>query len=222
VSHGPSVHNRLRAAAHSNLRQQEDAIIARANLVATASMHVHIDSSAKFYLPLFVANGVTGIRIMSGVPAHHRWREEVETGASVGPRMVIASAILDGPKQAIVSKMQQARVGILAGTDLGNPYLFPGFSLHDELAILVEAGLTPMEALQAATRNPARFLGREKDLGTVEQGKLADLVLLDSNPLADIHNTTKIHAVVANGKYYERATLDQMLANAEAAAAQGI
>ena len=89
------------------------------------------------------------------------------------------------------------------------------------MAILVEAGLTPREALEAATRNPARFLGREKDLGTVEKGKLADLVLLDSDPLADIHNTTKIHAVVTNGEFYERARLDQMLANAEVAAAQG-
>ncbi len=122
-------------------------------------------------------------------------------------------------RQAIVSKMQQAGVGILAGTDLANPYLFPGFSLHDELAILVEAGLKPMQALQAATRNPARFLGREKLLGTVQQGKLADLVLLDGDPLADIHNTTRIRAVVANGRFYDRATLDQMLAAAEAAAA---
>jgi imidazolonepropionase-like amidohydrolase len=123
-------------------------------------------------------------------------------------------------KQAIVSEMQQAGVGILAGTDLGNPYLFPGFSLHDELAILVEAGLTPTQALQAATRNPARFFGREKAMGTVEEGKLADLVLLDGDPLADIHNTTRIHAVVANGRFYDRAALDQMLADAEAAAAR--
>jgi imidazolonepropionase-like amidohydrolase len=124
-------------------------------------------------------------------------------------------------RQAIVGKMQQAGVGILAGTDLGNPYLFPGFSLSDEMAILVEAGMKPMEALQAATRNPARFLGRENDLGTVQKGKLADLVLLDGNPLADIHNTTKIHAVVVNGRWYDRAALDKMLSDAQAAAAEG-
>jgi imidazolonepropionase-like amidohydrolase len=347
-------------------------------------MHVHI--AWKFDLPLFVANGVTGVRTMDGDPEYRLWRNEVEVGALVGPRMVIASSIFDGPqsyfddhlkigspeeareavrkarregaefikihdllprdayfatidearkqglpvaghvpasvtpeeasdagqisiehltrmddlsldtegrgrtaalftrfkknrtwqcptlvmtrnyaslrdpsitndprvkyvspgrkeffrkvkdaglstqeeaarqriyhkKQAIVSKMQQAGVGILAGTDLANPYLFPGFSLHDELAILVEAGLKPMQALQAATRNPARFLGREKLLGTVQQGKLADLVLLDGDPLADIHNTTRIRAVVANGRFYDRATLNQILAAAEAAAA---
>jgi imidazolonepropionase-like amidohydrolase len=123
-------------------------------------------------------------------------------------------------KQTIVGLMQRTGVGILAGTDLANPYLYPGFSLHEELAILVEAGLTPMQALQTATRNPARFMGREKELGTVQKGRLADLVLLDADPLADIHNTTKIRAVVANGRLYDRAALDRMLADAEAAAAQ--
>jgi imidazolonepropionase-like amidohydrolase len=80
--------------------------------------------------------------------------------------------------------MHQAGVPFLAGTDTpGVPYVFPGFSLHEELALLVaEGGFTPLEALQAATRDSARFLGREKDLGTVEPGKLADLVLLDADP----------------------------------------
>ena len=106
----------------------------------------------------------------------------------------------------------------LAGTDTpGVPYVFPGFSLHDELALLVaEGGFTPLEALQAATRDPARFFGREKDLGTVEPGKLADLVLLDADPLADIHNTTKIVAVVANGRLLPRRELDRLLADVEA------
>src|SRR5262249_6332302 len=79
----------------------------------------------------------------------------------------------------LVRAMHRAGVSFLAGTDTINPFVFPGFSLHDELALLVaEGGFTPLEALQAATRDPARFLGREKDLGTVEPGKLADLVLL--------------------------------------------
>ena len=347
-------------------------------------MHVHI--SAKFYLPLFVANGVTGVRTMDGDPEYRLWRRGVEEESVIGPRMVIASPVMDGPKSffddhvklanadearaavrkarqegaefikvhdmvprdayfalidearqqglpvaghvplsitpeeaseagqvsiehvtqmddlnlygkgrgrttallarfrknhtwqcptlvmkrsyaslrdptitndprvkyatpgrrefnqkvtdaglsaqeqvkrrrayqqnlALVVMMQRAGVGILAGTDLANAYLYPGFSLHDELAILVEAGLTPMEALQTATRNPARFLGREKEVGTVQQGKLADLVLLDNDPLANIHNTTKIRAVVANGRLYDRTALDQMLAHGEAAAA---
>lgn len=112
----------------------------------------------------------------------------------------------------VVGAMQRAGVGILAGTDVLNPYCFPGFSLHDELELLVSAGLTPMEALQAATWNPARFLGREKELGSVAKGKLADLVLLDANPLESIGNTRRIGAVVANGRLYSRAELDAMLA----------
>ncbi|MDB5336688.1 MAG: hypothetical protein JWN70_2307 [Planctomycetaceae bacterium] len=118
----------------------------------------------------------------------------------------------------LVRAMHQAGVPFLAGTDTpGVPYVFPGFSLHNELALLVvECGFTPLEALQAATRNPARFFGREKDLGTVEPGKLADLVLLDADPLADIHNTTKIAAVVANGRLLSRPELDRMLADVEA------
>ncbi len=118
----------------------------------------------------------------------------------------------------LVRAMHKAGMPFLAGTDTpGVPYVFPGFSLHDELALLVaEGGFTPLEALQAATRDPARFLGREKDLGTVEPGKLADLVLLDADPLADIHNTTKIAAVVANGRLLPRRELDRMLADVEA------
>lgn len=119
-------------------------------------------------------------------------------------------------ERQLVGAMHRAGVPLMAGTDVGNPYVFPGFSLHDELALLVAAGLTPMEALQAATRNPAQFLG-EKDLGTVQQGKLADLVLLDADPLADIRNTTKIAAVVVRGRLMEREALDHLLAKVEAA-----
>ena len=127
-----------------------------------------------------------------------------------------AAMQLSGPKrEEVVGKMQRAGVGLLAGTDTPNPYCFPGFSLHDELARLVESGLTPMESLQAATLNPARYLNRLKDLGTVQSGKLADLVLLDADPLQDVHNTTKIRAVFANGRFYDRAALDQFLRDAE-------
>jgi imidazolonepropionase-like amidohydrolase len=118
----------------------------------------------------------------------------------------------------IVGAMRRAGVEILAGTDLGNPYVLPGFSLHDELALLVKAGLTPMEALQAATRNPARYLGRLDSTGTVEKGKLADLVLLDADPLADIANTQKIDSVILNGRLIPKAELQRMMAEVEAAA----
>ncbi|MEK6325324.1 MAG: amidohydrolase family protein [Acidobacteriota bacterium] len=117
----------------------------------------------------------------------------------------------------VVGAMRRAGVEFLAGTDALNPYCFPGFSLHDELVLLVNAGLTPMEALQAATLNPARFLGKEKELGTVEKGKVADLVLLEANPLKDIRNTQKINAVTIRGKLIPKSELEQMLATVEAA-----
>src|SRR5262249_18107059 len=104
----------------------------------------------------------------------------------------------------LVSVIRRANVEILAGTDTANPYCFPGFGLHDELALLTKAGLTPMEALQAATRNAAKYLGLLDSCGTVEQGKIANLVLLDADPLAEISNTQKINAVVVGGKLFDK------------------
>jgi imidazolonepropionase-like amidohydrolase len=118
----------------------------------------------------------------------------------------------------IVGLMYRAGVPILAGTDAMNPECFPGFSIHDELALLVDAGLSPLGALQAATRNAAQFMGQLDRRGTIEAGKIADLVLLDADPLADIHNTRSIRAVVLNGKLYPRESLDAMLLNAQALA----
>jgi hypothetical protein len=116
--------------------------------------------------------------------------------------------------------MFRAGVPFMAGTDTAaGVHVFPGFSLHDELALFVQAGLSPLQALQTATVNPARFMGRLADLGTVERGKLADLVLLDANPLEDIANTRKIHGVVLAGRYFDRTDLDHMLAGVAAAAA---
>jgi predicted amidohydrolase YtcJ len=114
-----------------------------------------------------------------------------------------------------VRLLKEAGVVLLAGSDVGVPLQVPGVSLHVELGRLVEAGLTPLEALQTATLNPARVLGMADSLGTVEPGKLADLVLLDANPLEDIRNTQKIRAVVADGRLSRRADLDQLLAGVE-------
>jgi len=115
----------------------------------------------------------------------------------------------------LVGDMHRAGVELLAGTDTNplNPVV-PGWGLHEELALLAESGLTNMEALQAATRNPARYFGVLDETGTVEEGKSADLILLDADPLEDIRNTQKINTVVMRGHYYSRADLDAMLERA--------
>jgi imidazolonepropionase-like amidohydrolase len=118
----------------------------------------------------------------------------------------------------LTREMHRAGVRLLAGSDSLDRYVFVGASLHQELRMLVSAGLTPLEALQAATQNPADFLGRT-DLGAIGQGKRADLVLLEADPLLEIANTEKISAVVLAGNFLSRAALDQMLVNARAAAA---
>jgi len=118
----------------------------------------------------------------------------------------------------ITKAAHRAGVQVMLGTDSGDSYVFPGFAVHDELQELVTAGLTPAEALRTSTVNGAEFLGRTARAGAIEPGKLADLVLLDANPLADIRNTRKISAVVLNGRYLDRRALDALLAAAEAAA----
>lgn len=119
----------------------------------------------------------------------------------------------------VVKAMHDAGIPFLAGTDTApGVYIFPGFSLHEELQRFVAAGFTPMEALQTATLNPARFLGMDDRFGTIEKGKAADLVLLDANPLDDIRNTQKIDAVIVNGRYLSRSDLDKLLAGVESAA----
>ena len=116
------------------------------------------------------------------------------------------------------------RVGVnmLAGSDCGasNNFAWPGWSLHEELAAFVEAGLSPLDTLRLATRSSARFLQEEPDRGTIEKGRIADLVLLNANPLEDIRNTQKIAGVMARGKWYDRKALDRMLGEVEAGAAQ--
>jgi imidazolonepropionase-like amidohydrolase len=118
------------------------------------------------------------------------------------------------------AKMKDVGVRFIAGTDTGIPDTYSGFSLHEELGLLVKAGFTEMEALQAATRNAATVMGQATTLGTVEVGKYADLVILDANPLADVANTTRIHAVVMGGRILLRDALDTLLAKVEALAPQ--
>jgi len=125
-------------------------------------------------------------------------------------------------KELEVVRMMKAKgVEFLAGTDTpAGVHVFPGFSLHEELERFVAARFSPLEALQTATVNPARFFGEEQRYGAVEAGKAADLVLLRANPLEDVRNTQKIAAVVLNGRYFSKAELDQMLAGVEKAAGE--
>jgi len=116
-----------------------------------------------------------------------------------------------------IPRAQSLGVHLLAGTDITIPYTYPGFSLHDELALFVKAGLTPAQALETATTNPALILGLGKEYGRVAAGYSANFVILDKNPLLDIANTKTINAVVLNGKLFDRAQLDQMLNDAKAA-----
>ena len=133
------------------------------------------------------------------------------------PEYIVYSKRLFQKELDLVAVMHRAGIPLMTGTDLGIPYTFAGFSLHDELGLFVQAGLTPMEALQAATRNPAVFLDELSSQGTIERRKIANLVLLDANPLEDIRNTERISAVVLNGKYLPKGELQKMLADIEAA-----
>ena len=114
-----------------------------------------------------------------------------------------------------VEALMHGGAKFVTGTDIPVAPLVPGFSVHHELAALVEAGLTPMQAIQAGTRNSAQASGRGAQVGTIEAGKRADLVLLDADPSKDISNTRRIRAVVTNGRLLDRATLDSLLSEAE-------
>ena len=114
-------------------------------------------------------------------------------------------------------EMREAGVSLMPGTDVGVLLIFPGFSLHDELRLLVEQiGMSPMEAIISATRFPAEFFGMSDSLGTIEKGKIADLVLLEANPLENINNTQRINAVIVGGKLIPKQELKAILASGEA------
>jgi imidazolonepropionase-like amidohydrolase len=122
---------------------------------------------------------------------------------------------------ALAKTLVQAGVRLLAGTDLGNPYIYAGFSLHDELGQLVDAGLTPLQALQTATINPARYLGATDSLGTIAPGMAADLVLLEADPLREISNSRRIVAVIAAGHLIDAGGRRGLLEEAARAAQVG-
>jgi hypothetical protein len=117
-------------------------------------------------------------------------------------------------KKKIIKLLHQSGIKILAGTDTPNPHCYPGFSLHDELQIFVDCGLSPKEALLTATLNPALYFNIEKDYGTVSTNKIASLVLLKANPLENIANTKNISAVILRGKFIGTNELNELLAKA--------
>jgi imidazolonepropionase-like amidohydrolase len=171
----------------------------------------------------WLVDSVDGAKDPEAKYAPSSWREKTWPTFAKGILKDLATDPLPVRKKfvehelSIVQKLHRARVPFLAGTDTpAGVGVMPGFSLHKELERFVAAGFTPIEALQTATLNPARFLGKSDELGTVEIGKVADLVLLDANPLEDIHNTRRIAAVVSNGRYFSRERLDRILADIEA------
>ena len=159
---------------------------------------------------------------MKFIPLSQRWRFDPKQDGRIQSRNAEQQEIerryyeMD---RALIAPMRAAGVRFLAGTDSPDGFAFPGFSLHQELAQLVEAGLTPMESLQAATRNAADYFGLQ-DAGVIAPQKRADLVLLDADPLQDIRNTQRIAAVVVNGEYFSAAALRQLLGDAAEAAAK--
>jgi len=143
-------------------------------------------------------------------------------GAEADPKELANGRKVFAAQMHMMRAMQDAGVGLLAGTDASSePWVFAGASLHDELGLFVAAGLTPLEALQTATINPLRYLGRKKTSPVISKGERADLVLLDADPLTDIDATRRIAAVIKGGTLFDRAALDGLIERAKAEALEG-
>jgi hypothetical protein len=150
-----------------------------------------------------------------------RWQDSRARYLQTAPPEAFAAASDVARASArAVAALHAAGARILAGTDTFDAFVLPGVSLHQELALLVEAGLSPLGALQAATKNAAEYRGARDSEGTIARGKRADLVLLDASPLTDIRNTLRINAVIQGGHVLSRADLDRMLDAARSEAAR--
>lgn len=141
---------------------------------------------------------------------------------SADPEALAAGAAVYRRQLAAIREMQEAGVVLMTGTDASSEaWVFAGSSVHDEMALFVAAGLTPLEALQSATLHPLRYVGRMRGGQAIAPGELADLVLLDSDPREDIRHTRSIQAVIKRGQLFDRAALDGLLQRARAAAEEG-
>lgn len=187
--------------------------------------------------PWVVPTMITGDRFIASVADVERWAADPEAaavdrgilgwwrGTVLGAAERVGSAnwrwveLGRANRRALVRAFHRAGVPLLVGSDTPNPFVFPGASMHDELANFVAAGLTPGQALAAATREPARFLGQERSWGTIEPGQRANLLLLDADPLADIEATRRIAGVVLGGRWMPRETLERMRREVERVAA---
>ena len=166
------------------------------------------------------ARSLEGIGNLPGFKYVHpliqsRWLTSNNYNTGTSPERIAYFEKLIGFHRLLVKAFKEAGVPIVAGTDAGNPGVVWGFSLHDELELLVKAGLTNQEALSSATRLPANWLGIEDKIGTVEVGKYADLILLDANPLEKIQNTRKIFGVFVNGQWIDKEKINAMLSDLE-------
>jgi imidazolonepropionase-like amidohydrolase len=138
----------------------------------------------------------------------HRAKRELLDDANYHPATAARAIAI---RQKLILELHRNGAGLLLGSDSPQIFNVPGFAIHRELEYLVDAGLTPFEALQTGTANPAKFFGKSGEFGVVQTGAEADLILLDANPLDDISNTRRIHGVMIRGRWLPRNELDELL-----------
>ncbi|MCG8505335.1 MAG: amidohydrolase family protein [Sphingomonadales bacterium] len=154
-------------------------------------------------------------------PLRRRWADDLAEARAEDPEVIALHKRFYEHGLGLTRLALEAGVDVMVGTDANDTMVFPGFAVHDEMAQFGLAGIAPMDILRAATTTPARYLGRTDDFGGVSAGKLADLVLLDADPLEDIANTQAIDAVIYGGRVFDRAALDGLLGKMARMAAGG-